>query len=191
MAMTMNPRLRKIALTAHVTSSVGWLGAVAVFLALAVAGLTSENAQTVRGAYLAMELTGWLVLVPLSLASLLTGLVQALGTAWGLFRHYWVLFKLLINIVATVLLLVHTQVITQVSDVAAEAGLASGDHFGMRVQLLADAAAALLVLLVAVALSVFKPRGLTRYGWRKQQESRAEERSAVRDDRAAGVGVPQ
>ncbi len=79
----MNPRLRKIALTAHVTSSVGWLGAVAVFLALAVAGLTSQNAQTVRTAYLAMELTGRLVLVPLSLASLLTGLVQALGTGWG------------------------------------------------------------------------------------------------------------
>ncbi|MEU5112898.1 hypothetical protein AB0G64_15490 [Streptomyces longwoodensis] len=185
----MNPRLRKIALTAHVTSSVGWLGAVAVFLALAVAGLASESAQTVRGAYLAMELTGWLVLVPLSLASLLTGLVQALGTSWGLFRHYWVLFKLLINIVATVLLLVHMQVIAQVADAAAEVDLSSGDHFGMRVQLLADASAALLVLLVAVALSVFKPRGLTRYGWRKQQESRAGERSAVRDDQAAGLPI--
>jgi hypothetical protein len=38
--MAMTPRLRKFALTAHVTSSVGWLGAVAAFLALAVAGLT-------------------------------------------------------------------------------------------------------------------------------------------------------
>ena len=108
-AMTMTPRLRKFALTAHVTSSVGWLGAVAVFLALAVAGLTSQDAQTVRAAYLAMELTGWFVLVPLSLASLLTGLVQSLGTAWGLFRHYWVLFKLLINVVATIVLLLYMQ----------------------------------------------------------------------------------
>lgn len=80
-------------------------------------------------------------------------------------------------------------VIAQVADAAAEAGLSSGDHFGMRVQLLADAAAALLVLLVAVALSVFKPRGLTRYGWRKQQESRVGERSAARGDQAAGLGV--
>ena len=31
----------KAALTAHVTVSVGWLGAVEAFLALAVAGLTS------------------------------------------------------------------------------------------------------------------------------------------------------
>ena len=75
--MTMTPRIRKFALTAHVTSSVGWLGAVAGFLALAVAGLTSQDAQMVRAAYLAMELTGWFVIVPLSLASPLTGLSRA------------------------------------------------------------------------------------------------------------------
>jgi DMSO/TMAO reductase YedYZ heme-binding membrane subunit len=74
-------------LTAHVVSSVGWLGGVAVFLALSVAGVTSEDPQVVRAAYIAMESIGWLVLVPLSLASLLTGLVQSLGTKWGLFRH--------------------------------------------------------------------------------------------------------
>ena len=98
--MTMTPRLRKLALTAHVTSSVGWLGAVAGFLAVAVVGLTSRDAQTVRGAYLVMEPAAWFVLVPFAFASLVSGLVQSLGTTWGLFRHYWVLFKLLINAVA-------------------------------------------------------------------------------------------
>ena len=78
--MIMTPSLRKLALTAHVTSSVGWLGAVAAFLALAIAGLTSRDPQMVRAAYLAMELTGWFVIVPLSLASPLTGLVQSLCT---------------------------------------------------------------------------------------------------------------
>jgi hypothetical protein len=38
--MTMAPRLRKFGLTGHVDSSVGWLGAVSSFLALAVTGLT-------------------------------------------------------------------------------------------------------------------------------------------------------
>ena len=56
--MAMAPSLRKFALTVHVTSSVGWLGAVAAFLALAVAGLTSRDAQTVRATYLVMDLTG-------------------------------------------------------------------------------------------------------------------------------------
>src|SRR5260221_12529239 len=54
-AMMMTPGLRKFALTLHVTSSVGWFGAVAGFLALAVAGVTSQDAVTVRTAYLAME----------------------------------------------------------------------------------------------------------------------------------------
>ncbi|MEU0680163.1 MULTISPECIES: hypothetical protein [Streptomyces] len=170
--MAMNPRLRKLALTAHVTSSVGWLGAVVVFVVLAVVGLVSRDPQTVRGAYLAMEPTGSFVLVPLSFASLLTGLVQALGSTWGLFRHYWIVIKLLINVVATVLLLVHMQVVGHVADVAARAALSGGDLGGMRVQLLADAAAALLVLIVAVTLSVYKPKGLTRYGWRRRHEAR-------------------
>lgn len=184
----MNPRLRKLTLTAHVTSSVGWLGAVAVFLVLAIVGLAGDDAQTVRGAYLAMEPIGWFVLVPLSFASLLTGLFQSLGTTWGLFRHYWVLFKLLINVVATVLLLVHMQVVGHVADAAAEASLSSDELFGMRVQLLADAGAALVVLVAAVVLSVYKPRGLTRYGWRRQQGLRGQQH-AVRGEQTAGLAA--
>jgi hypothetical protein len=165
--MTMTPRLRKFALTAHVTSSVGWLGAVAVFLALAVAGLTSQDAQTVRAAYLTMDWAGWFVLVPFSLASLLTGLVQSLGTTWGLFRHYWVLAKLLINVFATFVLLMYTQTLGALADVAAET-TSSGDLGVLRSPSpLLHAAAALLLLLVATTLAVYKPRGVTPYGRRK------------------------
>ncbi len=88
----MRPGLRKLTLTAHVVSSVGWLGAVVAYLALSIAGLTSADPQRIRAAYIAMELVGWWGIVPLSTSSLLTGLLQSLGTAWGLFRHYWVLF---------------------------------------------------------------------------------------------------
>jgi hypothetical protein len=79
----MSPAIHKAALTAHIAASVGWLGAVVAFLGLAIVGLVSPDAQTVRGAYLVMEPVGWFVLVPLALASLLTGLVQSLGTTWG------------------------------------------------------------------------------------------------------------
>src|SRR5262249_44537079 len=105
----MRPRLQKFGLTAHVSSSVGWLGSVAGFLVLAVAGLRSQDSQLVRAAYPAMELLAWYAIVPLSLASLLTGLVQALGTKWGLFRHYWIVFKLVINVASSVVLLAHMQ----------------------------------------------------------------------------------
>lgn len=168
----MPPRLRKLALTAHVTASVGWLGAVATFLALAVAGLVGHDAQRVRAAYVAMQTTTWFVIVPLSLASLLTGLVSSLGTPWGLFRHYWVVAKLLLTVLATVVLLLHTGPIDHVADAAAKADLSGDDLRPLRVQLAADAVAALLVLLAATVLAVYKPRGLTPYGRRKRREGR-------------------
>ena len=169
----MAPGLRKFALTAHVTVSVGWLGAVAVFLVLAIAGLTSRDAQIVRATYLVMDLTGWFVLVPLCLASVLTGFVSSLGTTWGLFRQYWVLLKVLMTIPSTILLLVHLRPISYIAGVALATTLSSGDLHGLRIQIVVESAVALLVLLVATALSVYKPKGMTRYGWRKQQEQRA------------------
>jgi hypothetical protein len=104
---------RKFALTAHVVSSVGWLGSVAAFLALAVVGLRSEDPQTVRAAYHGADLVTTWVILPLCGASLLTGLIQALGTSWGLFRHYWVITKLLITLLSTLILLLHLQAIRQ------------------------------------------------------------------------------
>ena len=171
--MTMTPGLRKFALTTHVTSSVGWLGAVGAFLALAIAGLVGEDAQIVRAAYLSMHLTTWFVIVPLCLAALLTGIVQSLGTTWGLFRHYWVVTKLLLTALATIILLVHTQPIDRVAAVAAQTTLATGDLRQLRIQLVGDACAALFVLLVTTTLSVYKPWGMTSYGLRKQTEETA------------------
>ncbi|HEY0135975.1 MAG TPA: hypothetical protein VGB85_17940 [Nannocystis sp.] len=169
--MTMPPGLRKLALTVHVTVSVGWFGAVAGFLALAVAGLNSQDAHTVRGSYMAMDLITWFVIVPFCLASLLTGIVQSLGTPWGLFRHWWVVVKLLLTVLATIILLLHTQPISYLASVAAETTLASVDLRDLRIQLIADAGAALVVLLVATVLAVYKPRGTTRYGRRRQRAS--------------------
>ncbi|MGD9430722.1 DUF2269 domain-containing protein [Arthrobacter russicus] len=160
----MAPGLRKLALTIHILSSVSWLGAVLSFLALALAGLTSTNPQLVRAAYLAMDLIGWFIIFPLSLASLLSGILQALGTVWGLFRQYWVVIKLLITTLASALLLLHLQPVTHMAGIASASDLSPADMTGMRIQLVADAGAAVIALLVVTALSVYKPRGITPYG---------------------------
>src|SRR6266699_4955606 len=164
----MEPRLRKFALTAHVTSSVGWLGAVAVSLALAVACLSTRDPELVRAAYLTMKLIGWVVLVPLSLASLLTGLIQSLGTQWGLFRHYWVLVKLLLTVFAATVLLLKIELIDDAARLATEMALPHADLREAGIQLAVHAAGGLLLLIVPVVLSIYKPPGMTRYGWRKQ-----------------------
>ena len=167
--MTMPPGLRKFALTAHLTFSAGWIGAVVAYLALGVSAVTSRDARTVRAAWIAMEVTGWFAIVPLALAALLTGLVMALGTPWGLFRHYWVVITFVLTVLATVVLLLHMPTVSALADVAQAADSASlaglgGDLF--------HPGAGLLVLLVIMGLNVYKPRGMTPYGARKHQEER-------------------
>lgn len=167
----MSRELRKFILTAHITFAVGWLGAVAGFLALAIIGLKSQDAQIVSAAYLAMDWITRFVIVPLSFAPLITGPILSLGTPWGLFRHYWIIVKLVITILSTIILLVHLQPISYLSVAAARGTLSSADYQA-QIQMVVASAAALLALLLTNFLAVFKPKGMTRYGWRKQYEER-------------------
>jgi uncharacterized membrane protein len=169
--MIMAPRLRKLALTVHIALSVGWIGAVAGYIALDVTAATGQNAETLRACYLAMGLISWYVIVPLALAALVSGLVMSLGTGWGLFRNYWVLISLLLTAVATVVLLVETQTIGRFADVAANPAT-SGDDLRSLGSTLVHSVGGTVVLLAILVLNVYKPRGMTRYGWRKQYEQR-------------------
>ena len=165
----MTPALRKLALTVHLTASVGWIGAVVAYLALGVAAVTSQEDQVVRAAWTSMEITGWFVIVPLALAALLTGIVMSLGTSWGLFRHYWVVISLMLTSFATGILLLHMPTVSALAAMAREPdsihpGGLGGDLF--------HAGGGLLVLLAIMVLNVYKPQGLTPYGWRKQHDRR-------------------
>ncbi len=167
--MPMTSRVRRLALTVHVTFSVGWIGAVVAYLALGVAATTSADTQTVRAAWTGMELTGWYAIVPLALTSLVTGMVMALGSKWGLFRHYWVFISFVLTLIATGVLLFHMPTVTSLAEVAQEAEGGSLEALGGD---LSHPGIGLLVLLVVQVLNVYKPPGMTRYGWRKQQEQR-------------------
>jgi uncharacterized membrane protein len=164
--MVMTAGLRKFALILHVVSSVGWIGSVAGFLALAVVGLSSAESRQVAAAYVGMDIVTRTVIVPLSFASLVTGVVQSLGTPWGLFRHYWVLFKLLLTVVATAVLMIHTQPIAVMAQAAADNSASLPELHRIRIQLVVDALAGIAVLLIATVLAVYKPRGVTRWGRR-------------------------
>jgi hypothetical protein len=175
--MTMAPGLRKFALIVHLVVSVGWIGAVVAYLALGVATLTAQETETLRAAYLAMDTIGWYALVPLALAALLTGLVMSLGTPWGLFRHYWTIITLALTIFCTAILLLH---MTDVDRLANLARVANSTQLRALGGDLFHATGGLLVLLVITVLNVYKPRGVTPYGWRKQQERRVASRSGAR-----------
>lgn len=169
LSMRMTAPLRKLALIVHIVSSVGWIGAAAAFLALAVVGLTSQDAQMTRATYPAMELIARFVIVPLAWASLLSGLIQGLGTVWGVFRYYWVLAKLSLTTFATIVLLQKTHLIGYAAERAAAIPLTSSDLHSAGAPLVVHAAGGIGVLLITTTLSVYKPWGMTPYGRRRQQ----------------------
>jgi hypothetical protein len=179
----MTPALRRLTFTTHITASVGWVGAALAFLALAVIGFTSDDEAKVRGAYLLMAPAAWFVLVPLAHASLLSGIALSLGTPWGLFRHYWVVLKLGITVFASAILLIYMGTFRQMAGVAEDPVL---DLAAVRnASPILHASLALILLVAATVLGVYKPFGMTAYGRRKQEEHRQVVSSHVR----AAVGT--
>ena len=168
--MMFTAALRRFTFTTHVMSSVGWLGAVLVFLALALIGLISEDETTVRGVYLTMAPAAWFVLVPLAHASLISGVALSLGTAWGLFRHYWVATKLLITLFSTIILMIYMATFRQMAGVAADPVVELG--LVRNPSPLVHALLALVLLAAATVLAIYKPFGLTPYGARTQSQLR-------------------
>jgi hypothetical protein len=168
--MQMTPAIRRAALTVHVVCSVGWIGAAAAYLVLAVAAAITQQVLTVRAAWIGMQLTGWYVVVPLGCLAFLTGLLMSLGTPWGLLRHYWVLIALLLTTLALAVLLLHMPTVTRTADLARSADDAAAATLGGDV---VHPALGIVVLVVVAALNVRKPRGLTRFGQRRQPARRA------------------
>jgi hypothetical protein len=166
--MKLKPAFRKMLLSIHITASVGWIGAVIAYLVLVFAAMSGHR-QVLISAWLAMNLMGLYALVPLSLAALFTGIILSLGTQWGLFRHYWVVISLLLTLFATIVLIQHMQTVSFFAEVAA-----NGENLEMLRNALGGevfhGGIGLLVLLVVQVLNIYKPRGLTPYGWKASQK---------------------
>ena len=159
---------RKALLTLHIVCSVGWLGAVVTYLAVALLAMSSSDTALVRVAYVLMEHLTWYVIVPFNALSLTSGIMSSLLSPWGLLRHYWVTTKLVLNLVTTLFLLGYTQEIHVLVRVANRPALGTEELQILREPLnVVHAAVALLLLVIATVLAVYKPRGLTRYGYRQ------------------------
>jgi hypothetical protein len=159
--------VRKLGISVHVVLSVGWLGAVAAFVALAFASLGSDQVLF-RAAFVGMGLIGRWVIVPLSLGALASGVVQSISTKWGLTSHYWILIKLLLTIAATAALLLHQlTAVEEAAHLSAQAAANTArDLHGFGIQLLADAVLAVVVLSIITVISIYKPWGLTPFATR-------------------------
>ncbi|WP_328904784.1 DUF2269 domain-containing protein [Streptomyces sp. NBC_00234] len=154
---------RRSLLVAHVAVSVSWLGLTIGLLTLGLAAVLTDDTATAQAATRAMKIFGdWLV-VPVALLSLLTGLVLALGTPWGLARHRWVWAKFWITLVTTAL-----------SIFSLRPGINEAAAGGViDVDLVVGPAVATATYLFVTAVSVLKPWGLTRRGRRLRVSARS------------------
>lgn len=157
---------RRLVLLLHITSSVGWVGAVITSLVLGVVALVTDDPGTARAVYIVLEPMGTYALVPLSLASFATGVVQSVGTRWGLFWHYWVIVKLVINVVSAAVLFTYLETLRMLAT-AARSSAGAGPDVLPSSSPVVHSAGALVLLLGATVLSIYKPRGMTRYGQRQ------------------------
>lgn len=155
------PRLprnaRRFLLTAHVVTSVGWLGVAYALLVMALSAQAATDPGTRAATYTLMLSFDDAAMLPLGLAALVTGVILGVGSHWGLIRHWWVAAKLVLNVAVLVvpMLTRHPALVDAVD--TARAGLLTDPAQ----QVLDGSIASVVVLTVATVLSVYKPWGRT------------------------------
>jgi hypothetical protein len=168
----MSPPLRRALVTAHVVFSAGWTGCIAAYVVVTVAAIAADTDQAVRVCYEIMTDVVWWVVLPFDLASLVTGLLLATLTSWGLLRHRWVVAKLVLSLVATAVLLVYVGEIGYLAGLTERTPIGAADLETLQSpEGLLHSVGGAVVVLTAVVLGVWKPRGLTRYGARRLSRS--------------------
>jgi hypothetical protein len=137
---------RKSLLVAHVTASVGLLGATSSSLLLAIV------AGGERDVYELISLQSAVFGIPLSFLALFTGIALGYATKWGVLRHWWTTLKLglLVGVIVNGALMIGPTT----------AQLADGD--GSSARLIAAASLSVSMLALSVGLSVYRPGGRVR-----------------------------
>lgn len=81
-------------LFAHVVLSVGWMGAGAANVVLAITAGTSASDDVRRVCYQLINRVDFWLVIPLAFGSLGSGVLISVATKWGLIRYWWVVTKL-------------------------------------------------------------------------------------------------
>lgn len=171
---------RKLTLTVHIITAIGWIGVDFVLFVFAFRGLTTDDAETLRICYQAVEMFAVVLLVPLGLLSLASGLLLGWGSKYGILRYRWVFWKLVLNLVLTTLVIVALRPgVSEAADlVSGTPDLTSAELDQARSNLIFPPVVSITALSFATVLAVYKPWGRTKYGQRRLET----ERRRVRGD---------
>lgn len=163
-------RVRVTVLTVHIVTSVGWMWLIGALVALEVISLLTNDPAHRAGISAAMAMIALWVLIPVVSVSVISGLVLALSTPWGLIQHWWVIAKCAIAGALTVIGLL---LLPRLPQIIAE------DFEPVRQPTLVTRSVALMLLLMATGLSVVKPWGRTPHGRRVQRAGRERHRAGT------------
>jgi hypothetical protein len=157
----MRPRTRKAVLVAHIVAAGAWIGLDVMLGVLVFTPMLTSDVAVAALCYQVLPLLLWPILLS-GLMCLVTGIVLGVGTHHGLVRYWWVLVKLILNVVLTLLVLV---LLRPGLDEAAEAGrqLAAGGSAGVDLSnMVFPPIVSGVSLVVATVLAVYKPWGRVR-----------------------------
>jgi hypothetical protein len=153
---------RKAILMIHILVSVGWFGITAAILVLSIAALGLDDATLVREAYQFHELLISTIIRPAAIMTVVSGLSLALGTPWGLIKHYWPPAKLIVAIATIALTIPNSP--RWIGYAIAHASTPGAALSTVQRDLVAMAVFHLIALGLATWLSIYKPGGLTPVG---------------------------
>jgi hypothetical protein len=169
LAGRLRPRGRKALLATHVLASASWVGIAVMVVALSGIAMTSSDSAVTRVSYgLLVDLD--LTLLPwANFAATLSGVALGIGTPWGLVRHYWVAVKLALSLLVLAIAFGFQHRALLAAAEAAEDGSDLGALPGV---VLCGFVVALLNLVAAMLLSLYKPWGRTPRGRRAMAAGR-------------------
>lgn len=154
----LSPRTRKATLVVHISAAGAWLGLDLVLGILVVTTLTADPVGAgAAGASIAAFATWPLALI--GLVTLASGVVLGVGSRYGLARYWWVLVKLVLNVVLVALVLLALTPGVETLGDHSRAALADGTSLDAPATLLFPPIVSSTAVLLAMALGVFKPWG--------------------------------
>ncbi len=160
--LRLRPGLRKLVLLLHIMSAGIWLG-LDVAMAVAIfTGLNTDDRQLAAALFQALETITVLPLLTTGVVCLITGLFLGWGSKYGVVRYWWVLIKLILNLILTALVLLSlrggVQEVGAFGALLAEDPTATADLQNIIYPPIVSPTA----LTIAMLLAVFKPWGRLR-----------------------------
>lgn len=160
--LRMKAPVRKLVLLLHIMSAGIWLG-LDVAMAFAIfTALNTDDRQLAAALFQALETITVVPLLSTGVVCLITGLFLGWGSRYGIVRYWWVLIKIVLNLILTALVLLSLQ-----------SGVQEVGEYGAR--LITDPTATTdlsnivyppivspTALTIAMLLAVFKPWGRIR-----------------------------